>query len=121
MSEYARFYKVVLLGECGVGKTSIISRYINNIFNSNYEEDLIAGGKCGIKNVLLEDENQMIQFKIWNTIGQERFRSLTKLYYNNVDAFVLIYDITSERSFEELKNYWVNDIKKNGPPNASKK
>ena len=117
--EGARTCKVVLIGESGVGKTSIISRYINNTFKSQ----LMAtpGANFVHKNVLLEDENQSIKYEIWDTAGQEKYRSLAKVFYKNAAVCVLVYDITRKTSFEELKNYWVNEIKANAPSNISKK
>jgi small GTP-binding protein len=109
--------KVVLIGESGVGKTSIISRYINNTFKSQLMST--PGANFVTKNVMMEDENQSIKFEIWDTAGQERYRALAKVFYKNAAVCVLVYDITRKTSFEELKNYWVNEIKVNGNPNLS--
>ena len=110
--------KVVLIGESGVGKTSIISRYVSNTFKSQ----LMAtpGANFVTKNVLLEDENQSIKYEIWDTAGQEKYRSLAKVFYKNAKVIVLVYDITRKTSFDELKNYWVSEIKTNAPANVSK-
>ena len=113
--------KVVLLGECGVGKTSIISKYIFNTSAHSNSRLGVAGGNYGNKTVLLEDESKMIKYEIWNTIGQERYRPLTRLIYRKSDVCVLVYDTTNKRSFEELKTYWVNEMKTNAPLNISKK
>ena len=109
--------KVVLIGESGVGKTSIISRYVSNTFKSQ----LMAtpGANFVTKNVLLEDENQSIKYEIWDTAGQEKYRSLAKVFYKNAKVIVLVYDITRKTSFEELKNYWVSEIKTHAPSNTS--
>ena len=109
--------KVVLIGESGVGKTSIISRYISNTFKSQLMST--PGANFVTKNVIMEDEKQSIKFEIWDTAGQERYRSLAKVFYKNASVCVLVYDITRKSSFEELKNYWVNEIKVNGNPNLS--
>ena len=61
----------------------------------------------------VEGENQTIKFEIWDTAGQERFRSLAKVFYKNAAVCILVYDITRRNSFEELKKYWVNEIKEN--------
>ena len=110
--------KVVLIGESGVGKTSIISRYINNTFKSQLMST--PGANFVTKNVIMEDENQSIKFEIWDTAGQERYRALAKVFYKNAAVCVLVYDITRRSSFEELKNYWVKEIKENSPPDISK-
>ena len=111
--------KVVLIGESGVGKTSIISRYINNSFKSQLMST--PGANFVTKNVMMEDENQSIKFEIWDTAGQERYRALAKVFYKNAAVCVLVYDITRKTSFEELKNYWFKEIKENAQSDVSKK
>ena len=110
--------KVVLIGESGVGKTSIISRYITNTFKSQLMST--PGANFVTKTVIMEDENQSIKFEIWDTAGQERYRALAKVFYKNAAVCVLVYDITRKSSFEELKNYWVKEIKENAPQDISK-
>lgn len=110
--------KVVLIGESGVGKTSIISRYINNSFTSVLMST--TGASFASKTMMLENDNQSIKFEIWDTAGQERYRSLAKVFYKNASVCVLVYDITRRASFDELKKYWVQEIKENGSPKISK-
>ena len=117
--EGAKGCKVVLIGESGVGKTSIISHYITNTFKSQMVSTL--GANFVTKNVIMEDENQSIKFEIWDTAGQERYRALTKVFYKNAAVCILVYDITKKKTFEELKNYWVKEIKENSLPDLSKK
>ena len=107
--------KVVLIGESGVGKTSIISRYINNTFKSQLMST--PGANFVTKTVFIQDKNQSIKFEIWDTAGQEKYRALTKVFYKNSAVCILVYDITRKASFEEIKNYWVDEIKTNGSPN----
>jgi small GTP-binding protein len=107
--------KVVLIGESGVGKTSIISRYISNSFNSVLAST--PGANFTTKTVFLKDKNQSIKFEIWDTAGQEKYRALAKVFYKNSSVCILVYDITRRASFDELKKYWVNEIKTNGSPN----
>ena len=110
--------KVVLIGESGVGKTSIISRYISNTFSSV----LMAtpGANFTTKTIFLKDENQSIKFEIWDTAGQEKYRALAKVFYKNAAVCILVYDITRRASFEELKKYWIQELKGNASPNVSK-
>ena len=110
--------KVVLIGESGVGKTSIISRYISNTFSSV----LMAtpGANFTTKTIFLKDENQSIKFEIWDTAGQEKYRALAKVFYKNAAVCILVYDITRRASFEELKKYWITELKGNASPNVSK-
>ena len=107
-------FKVVLLGESGVGKTSIISQFIDNSF----EEDLQSstGGTFSTKSFVY-GEGKILKFEIWDTAGQERYRALTKMFYKDANAAILVYDITRKISYEELKNYWVKQIKDNAPEN----
>ena len=109
--------KVVLIGESGVGKTSIINRYISNTFSQVLTAT--PGASFTPKTVFLKDYNQSIKFEIWDTAGQEKYRALAKVFYKNAAVCILVYDILRKTSFEELKNYWVNEIKVNGNPNLS--
>jgi len=117
--EGARPCKVVLIGESGVGKTSIITRFTSNTFSSQLMST--PGGNFVTKNMIIEDENQSIKFEIWDTAGQERYRSLIKVFYKDASACVLVYDITRKSSFDEIKNYWVKEIKEKAPEDTSKK
>ena len=107
--------KVVLIGESGVGKTSIINRYISNTFSNVLTAT--PGASFTSKTLFLKDFNQSIKYEIWDTAGQEKYRSLAKVFYKNAAVCILVYDITRKKSFEELKNYWVNEIKANASPN----
>ena len=110
--------KVVLIGESGVGKTSIIARYTQNSFKSQQLPTTCVNFVSKI--IILEDENKSLKFELWDTAGQERYRSLAKVFYKNADVCVLVYDITRKSSFDELKNFWINEIKENTPSDTSK-
>ena len=107
--------KVVLLGKSGVGKTSIISRYISNTF----KESLMTtpGANFITKKVEFPGCKKTIKFEIWDTAGQERYRSLAKVFYNNASACILVYDITKKDSFEDIRDYWIPELKNNAPKN----
>ena len=112
--EDAKNCKVVLLGESGVGKTSIISRFINDTF----EEGLVTttGASYAGKDMVFKDyDNQVVKFEIWDTAGQEKYRSLTQIFYKDASIAILVYDITSEESFEEVQNYWYEQLKESAP------
>ena len=102
--------KVVLLGESGVGKTSIISRYTTNTFSSILMST--TGASFATKTMMLEDENQSVKFEIWDTAGQERYRALAKVFYKNASVCVLVYDITRKTSL-------INELKENASKNIS--
>ena len=117
--EGAQTCKVVLLGESGVGKTCIIARFINNTF----EENLISttGASYAGKTMTFDEYGgKSIKFEIWDTAGQEKYRSLTKIFYKDAGAAILVYDITRKESFEEIQKYWINQLKDFAPKNISK-
>ena len=117
--EGAQTCKVVLLGESGVGKTCIIARFINNTF----EENLISttGASYAGKTMTFDEfGGKGIKFEIWDTAGQEKYRSLTKIFYKDAGAAILVYDITRKESYEEIQKYWINQIKEFAPKNISK-
>ena len=101
-------YKVVLIGESGVGKTCIIAQFTNGKFDPNTVTSLTA--QYIRKNVDLP-EGDTITFDIWDTAGQEKYRALAKIFYKDAKAIVLVYDVTSEKSFHEIKEYWYKQIK----------
>jgi small GTP-binding protein len=118
MSEEPLIIKVVLLGETGVGKTCILSRYISNTFKPQLLST--PGANFVTKNVESKDKKKAIKFEIWDTAGQEKYRALTKVFYNNAKVYILVYDITSKSTFDEIKNYWVNEIKEYSSKNKGK-
>jgi small GTP-binding protein len=115
----AKTCKVVLLGESGVGKTCIIARFINNTFEDNIMST--TGASYAGKTMSFDELNgQSIKFEIWDTAGQEKYRALTKIFYKDAGVAILVYDITRKESFDEIKNYWFNQIKEFAPKNISK-
>ena len=115
----AKTCKVVLLGESGVGKTCIIARFINNTFEDNIMST--TGASYAGKTMSFDEFNgQSIKFEIWDTAGQEKYRALTKIFYKDAGVAILVYDITRKDSFDEIKNYWYNQIKDFAPKNISK-
>ena len=78
------------------------------------------GANFTTKTVFLQDEKQSIKFEIWDTAGQEKYRALAKVFYKNAAVCILVYDITRRASFDELKKYWIAELKGNASPNVSK-
>ena len=103
--------KVVLVGNTGVGKTSIISRFINDSFTPNHLSTLTAAYYS--KTLSFDNEKKTIKYNIWDTAGQEKYRSMNKINYRNALVAILVYDITDENSFEDIKNYWYSELKNN--------
>ena len=96
--------KVVLLGEAGVGKTCIISQFISGVFDPDTITTLSS--QFISKTIDFKDINKAIKFDIWDTAGQEKFRALAKIFYKDAKVICLVYDITSHKTFEALKEYW---------------
>ena len=115
MSDKANSCKVVLLGESGVGKTCIISRYVNNTYDEKSETT--NGASYASKVIDLEQYKQSLRFDIWDTAGQEKYRSLTKFFYKDAAIAILVYDITRRDSFEEVRKYWYEQLKTCGEKN----
>jgi Ras-related protein Rab-6A len=99
-------YKIVIIGDQHVGKTSILSKYKYETIEENYAPTI--GIDFLTKNVFLEDKT--IRLIMWDTAGQERFKSLIPSYLKNANSIILTFDITSKNSFNSL-NKWLEDIK----------
>lgn len=103
--------KTIILGDCGVGKTTMLYKYYNGIFN--YENESTVGVNFVSKYIDSDKyEDIVVKLQIWDTAGQERFRSIIKTYYRNVCACVIAYDITNKTSFQNSM-YWINEIRQN--------
>ena len=110
--------KVILLGEAGVGKTGLIARFINNSFEDNITST--TGASYYGKTMTFDEyDGKSIKFEIWDTAGQEKYRSLTKTFYKDAKVAILVYDITRKESFEELQKYWIEQIRQFAPKNIS--
>jgi small GTP-binding protein len=101
--------KVVIVGHSGVGKTSLIGRYIFDNFDAGSEATL--GAVFHEKQHILPDKST-VGLEIWDTAGQERYRSIAKIYYKDAKVVLAVYDVTSDRSFNELK-LWVDEVRSN--------
>ena len=98
--------KMILLGEAGCGKTSIISRYTLDKFDSNY----FTTYSSTFLSKMFEYKGKKYNINIWDTVGQEKFRSLTKIFIKGTKICLLVYDITNRQSFKELK-FWLEQAK----------
>ena len=102
--------KICLLGNSGVGKTCIIDRYIDSKYNDNQSPN--QGSICFTK--ILNRNGKKINLDIWDTAGQEQYRSLGQYFYKDSYIIILVYDITVRDSFEDLKNKWYSDVQRYG-------
>ncbi len=107
-------FKIIVVGDISVGKTSIINRFIQNIFNEEYKCTLNSEN---LKKIIRIDQNTIANLNIWDTAGEERFRVLTRQFYQDSHGALIIYDITNKESFNKVEN-WVKDIIKNAPPDC---
>ena len=98
--------KMILLGNQAVGKTSIINRFVRNTFSSN----IMTSSNMTYTEKILTIDNQKIQLNIWDTVGQEKFRSLSKLFFKDTKIVALVYSITDKGTFNDL-GYWLNSFK----------
>ncbi|GBF65336.1 Ras-like GTP-binding protein [Trichophyton mentagrophytes] len=103
--------KIVVLGAQGVGKTSLVQRYVRNSFSKTAPASTV-GASFVTKRVLDSTSDTIVRLQIWDTAGQERFRSISRLYYRGAHAGLLCYDITDERSFDEMRG-WLLELKQN--------
>ena len=111
-------FKLVLLGEESVGKTSIKLRYRYEPFAQNIEST--KGADYSQKSYYLEKYNKSFGFDVWDTSGQEKYRSLIRLFMKDAQIFILVYDITKRKTFISLNNYWIKEVKKFMTSNSSK-
>ena len=101
-------FKILTIGESGVGKTCILRRFVENKFLKNHLATI--GIDFETKNI--EIDGTPIKLKIWDTAGQERFRNITNQYYKGADGIILVFDVTDQKSFEKIKE-WMSQIKAN--------
>ena len=100
--------KFVMLGESKVGKTSIISQYINGEFDQDIQPSLTAQF---IKKEIITPDQNSITIDLWDIAGDKKYRALAKIFYKDSNAILLVYDETDEDSFNELKNCWYELVK----------
>ena len=108
---YDQKCQLLIIGDSTVGKTSILSRFANGTFDSNYLATV------GLDNFTKDEviDGKTIRIKIWDTAGQERYKSLTKSFFRNAEGVILVYDVTNLETYENLK-FWLQSIKNNMTP-----
>ena len=100
-------YKILVLGESSVGKTSLLVRYTEDKF-----ENTVQTIGVDVKNKYVIYENKKIQLELWDTAGQERFKGIAQNYFRAANGVILVFDITNKESFNKLK-FWINEGKTN--------
>lgn len=105
MNSYNLLYKIIIIGDSNVGKSSLVLRYCDNKFIQNF----ISTIGIDFKIKTIEIDGMKIKVQIWDTAGQERFRSISKAYYRGSHGIILVYDVTDKQSFNNLK-IWINQL-----------
>ncbi|OQR91204.1 Rab7 family GTPase [Achlya hypogyna] len=103
--------KVIILGDSGVGKTSLMNQYVNQKFSNQYKATI--GADFLTKEIMIDEK--LVTMQIWDTAGQERFQSLGVAFYRGADACVLVYDITNPTSFDKLDSWRDEFLAQAGP------
>ena len=101
-------FKVVVIGDSGVGKSNLLSRFTRDEFN--LESKSTIGVEFATRSVSIE--GKMIKAQIWDTAGQERYRAITSAYYRGAVGALIVYDITKDTSFENVEK-WLAELKEN--------
>ena len=109
---YDLLFKLILIGDSCVGKSNILSKYLKNEFDPNSRATV--GVEFGTKNILIN--NKKIKIQIWDTAGEERYRSITSAYYKGAKGAFIVYDITRKTTFDNIDK-WISDLKLNGDEN----
>lgn len=103
---YDYIFKLVIIGDSGVGKSSLTRRYIENTYSDSFHPTI--GVEFGTKKMKIN--NKFIKLQIWDTAGQEKYKSITSAYYRGTRAVFIIYDITEKSSFDNVDN-WISSVK----------
>lgn len=106
-SEYDYLFKLLLIGNAGVGKSALLNRFADDVYSENYISTI--GVDFKIKTIELE--GKIVKLQIWDTAGQERFRTITSSYYRGAHGIVMAFDLTDQHSFADL-NMWKGEIER---------
>jgi len=112
-AEFDLLFKVLLIGESGVGKSSILLRFADDHFRD--QQGITIGVDFKIRTIVIDGKR--IKLQIWDTAGQERFRAVARAYFRGTHGVIMVYDLTNRRSFEEL-NQWSDQLASYAPSNC---
>jgi len=112
---YDYLFKLLLIGDSGVGKTCVLFRFSEDAFNSTF----ISTIGIDFKIRTIDLDGKKIKLQIWDTAGQERFRTITTAYYRGAMGIMLVYDITNEKSFDNIRN-WIRNIEEHAAADVEK-
>lgn len=111
---YNYLFKIVVVGDHNCGKSCILLRFAENSFRHDHISTL--GVDFKLKTIKLGRDR--IRLELWDTAGMERYRTIYNSYYHSAHGVMCVYDLTDEKSFENLQNYWLKEIRNHAPPNA---
>ena len=112
-NNYSYLLKYIIVGDSSVGKSNLLSKFAHNKFADSYEATI--GVEFDVKN--LEINEKIFRIQIWDTAGQENFKSITKAYYKNCVCAMVVYDITKRQTFDNIQT-WLDDVRNESPKNA---
>lgn len=112
---YDYLFKLLLIGDSGVGKTCVLFRFSEDAFNSTF----ISTIGIDFKIRTIDLDGKKIKLQIWDTAGQERFRTITTAYYRGAMGIMLVFDITNEKSFDNIRN-WIRNIEEHAAADVEK-
>eukprot|EP00521_Asterionellopsis_glacialis_P014544 CAMPEP_0195290814 /NCGR_PEP_ID=MMETSP0707-20130614/6534_1 /TAXON_ID=33640 /ORGANISM="Asterionellopsis glacialis, Strain CCMP134" /LENGTH=220 /DNA_ID=CAMNT_0040350995 /DNA_START=70 /DNA_END=732 /DNA_ORIENTATION=- len=113
--DYDYLFKLVLIGDSGVGKSCLLLRFADDAFTESYISTI--GVDFRFRTVKLD--NKTVKLQIWDTAGQERFRTITSAYYRGADGIIMVYDVTSTESFDHV-NDWLKEVNRYAAEGTSK-
>mmetsp|Transcript_152032 Transcript_152032/g.268418 ORF Transcript_152032/g.268418 Transcript_152032/m.268418 type:complete len:207 (+) Transcript_152032:42-662(+) len=105
--EYDHSFKLLLIGDSGVGKSNMLLRFADDVYNQESLATIGVDFKICTRNI----DNQIVKMVIWDTAGQERFRTITSSYYRGSQGIMVVYDVTDRSSFEHVRG-WMQEIEK---------
>ncbi|KDO26207.1 hypothetical protein SPRG_08569 [Saprolegnia parasitica CBS 223.65] len=114
-SKYDLLVKLLLIGDSGVGKSCLLMRYSDDTFTSSF----ITTIGIDFKVKTIDVDGKRVKLQIWDTAGQERFRTITTAYYRGAMGILLVYDVTDDHSFQNVRN-WMRQIQQHASPNVNK-
>ena len=113
--DYDYLFKILLIGNSGVGKSSLLLRFSDDTFTGNFMPTIGVDFKIRT----LEVDGKTIKLQIWDTAGQERFKTITSSYYKGAHGIIVVYDVTDKESYKNIDT-WMNEIDKHASDNVSK-
>ena len=118
--DYDYLFKIVLIGDSGVGKSNLLTRFTRDEFN--LESKSTIGVEFATKSIIIDDAHnpgsqKILKAQVWDTAGQERYRAITSAYYRGAVGALVVFDVTKRQSWENLKRIWIEELKSHSDAN----